>query len=77
LAGDFIGRQEVIDIQPLDVVAVAGRKRAVPGRRRPLVRLSYDGEASGGKPTSYRERAITGTVIDNDDFFPRPGLSHR
>src|SRR6266852_8984608 len=77
LASDFVGRQEIIGIQPLDIIALADRKGVVSGRRRTLVGLSDNRYALGGKSTSNRERLITGPVINDDDLFLWPALSHR
>ena len=75
LPSNFIRREKVIRVEPLNIVAPAKLKRFIPCRRRALVFLSDDGYRIRNKLARDCERFIPGAVIYNDNFLVRPSLT--
>jgi hypothetical protein len=74
---DFVWRQEIISIEPLNVISLAKLKGFIPGCGSTLVFLRDDGKIPGSELSSNCQRLVRRAIIDDDDFFPRPGLCQR
>ena len=54
LPGNFIRRQQIIRVQPLDIVAFGEQERFVPRRRRTGIILGHDRDVRPGKLPGQR-----------------------
>src|ERR1700691_5342934 len=75
LPGYLVRCQQIVCIQPLNVVSLAERKRLIPGCGSALVLLAENPNRFGFKLARYLQRLIRGTVINDDDLLWFPRLS--
>ena len=73
----LVGREKVVCVQPLNIVALAKREGSIPGRRSTLIFLRNDGHTFGSKLLRHSKRLISRPIINHYDLCPRPSLGER
>src|SRR5712692_9258252 len=77
LPGNLVGSQEIIGIEPLNVITVAQGQGSVSGRGGALIVLGDDTDAVALELPRDRQRSIGGPIIDDDDLRAWPRLGQR
>src|SRR5438552_1711569 len=72
LSGDLIRGQNIIGIQPLNVVSMAQGEGFVSGCGSALVGLRGNADAMRFEAPGNGQRFIGGTIVHDDDFLASP-----
>src|SRR5436309_15746964 len=75
LIGNFVGRQKIVGVQPLDVVSTAEGKGPISSGRGALILLGDDRYAARFELASNRQGFVNRSIVDDNDFGWRPGLA--
>src|SRR5262249_48508085 len=74
---NLVGSQEVIGLQPLDVIPLAEPKGMIARRRSASVFFADDRNPFRGKSPGHFGRSIRRPIINNDNLLAMPGLRDR
>src|SRR6266581_4948520 len=74
LEGDFVGRQKIVRVKPLDVMSFTQCKCFIARGGSPLIGLLMNDNTAGTETIGNRKGPIFGAIIYDDDFLVRPGL---
>jgi hypothetical protein len=77
LSGNLIGPQQVVGIQPLDVISLAEGKGSVSRRGCTLIFLGDNTDRRGFELPRNSQCMIGGAVIYDDNLFALPRLLER